>query len=88
MTSSTQRWRKKAPAAAEKRAIAREKALEHCQQGYHSFTATFRPSESVCLICGLVKYCPQCLEEANLHEPYHHAFPRTCATHQKAEVRA
>jgi hypothetical protein len=83
----TPKWKKKALTAAEKRAIEREKALAQCAEGKHNFTATFRLSESVCLTCGLVKYCPQCLQENTLPEPYNHAFPRVCATHQKATVQ-
>ena len=87
---NSQRWTtsKKRPTTAEKRALAREKALEQCEQGYHHTTATFRPGETVCLTCGVVFYCPTCLEERHLLPPLTHAYALPCATHQKARVQA
>jgi len=84
----TTRWKKKQPTAAQKRAVLRERELANCQQGNHNFTKTFKPSESVCLTCGLVVYCALCLEENKLPVPYNHAFLRFCPTHMKAEVKA
>jgi len=89
--SSTQRWtattRKKQPTAAERRATAREQALLNCQQGKHTDTPTFRPGETVCMTCGLVVYCPVCLDVHRLSYPLAHAHPLTCSTHRYAEVQ-
>ena len=82
------RWEKKRPTAAEKRAAAREKALEQCAKGNHTDTPTFRPGETVCTTCGIVNYCPECLQESNLQPPFAHAFPVLCAIHKKVEARA
>jgi len=90
--SSTQRWattiRKKQPTTAERRAAAREQALLDCQQGKHTSTPTFRPGETVCMTCGLVVYCPVCLDVHHLLYPSAHAHPLTCSTHQHAGVQA
>jgi len=88
--SSTKRWattiRKKQPTVAERRATAHEQALLDCQQGKHTSTPTFRPGETVCTTCGLVVYCPVCLDESHLLFPLAHAHPLTCPTHQQAGV--
>lgn len=88
--TTTRRWTtpRKRPTAAEQRAAAREQALEQCAKGHHSSTPTFRPGETVCLVCGLVLYCPDCLNESHLQPPFVHAFPKVCPTHQKAQVQA
>ena len=78
----------KRPTAAEQRAAAREKALEQCAKGQHTNTPTFRPGETVCLTCGMVVYCPDCLQESTLPVPQVHAYPVLCSTHQNAEVKA
>ena len=89
MTSSTQRWTKKRLTAEEQRAIAHAHALAKCATGAHTETPTFRPGETVCLICGRVVYCPDCLSENHVPLPQaHRAFPLACATHQKREVQA
>ncbi len=88
---TTRRWTtttRKRPTAAEQRAAAREKALEQCAKGHHTHTPTFRPGETVCLICGIVFYCPACLHESHLQPPLTHAYAFPCPTHQKAEVQA
>ncbi len=89
--SSTQRWatttRKKQPTTAERRATTREQALLNCQQGMHTSTPTFRAGETVCITCGLVVYCPVCLDENQLSYPTAHAYPLTCSTHQHAEMQ-
>lgn len=82
------RWTKKQPNAAEKRATAREQALEQCKQGQHTATPTFRPEETVCTTCGMVNYCPECLSQYQLPEPLTHAYPVLCSPHKKAEVQA
>ncbi len=64
-----------------------KQALEQCAKGHHSSTPTFRPGETVCLVCGLVLYCPDCLNESHLQPPFVHAFPKVCPTHQKAQVQ-
>jgi len=78
---------KKPLAAAERRAAERKQALLDCQQGRHSATPTFRPGETMCLICGLVVYCPVCLDVHHLFYPTAHAHPLTCVTHQHAGVQ-
>ncbi len=89
MTSSTQRWTKKRPTAAEQRAAAHAQALAKCAKGEHTETPTFRPGETVCLICSRVIYCPKCLQENHLSLPQaQRAFPLTCSTHRKAQVQA
>ncbi len=90
MSSSTQRWattHKKQTTAAERRAAAREQALLDCQQGMHSTTPTFRPGETVCMTCGLVVYCPVCLDVQHLSYPSAHAHPLTCSMHRQAGVQ-
>jgi hypothetical protein len=88
-SSSTQRWTKKRPTAAEQRAAAHAKALAQCAAGEHSETPTFRPGEVVCLICSRVVYCPDCLQENHLPPPQaQRAYPLTCPVHQKAQVQA
>jgi hypothetical protein len=63
---------------------AKTKALDACGQGLHTFTPTFRPSERVCTVCSLVRYCPVCLEVHHLlPPPNRHASPMTCAAHRK-----
>jgi len=89
MSNTQQRWtttRKKQPTAAERRAATREQALLNCQQGKHNATPTFRPGETVCMTCGLVVYCPVCLDENHLVFPLSHAHPLTCPTHQHTGV--
>ncbi len=87
---SRERWTttRKRLTAAEQRATAREKALEQCAKGRHTDTPTFRPGETVCLTCGMVVYCPACLQENHLQAPRVHAYPMLCPTHQKAGVKA
>ncbi len=84
------RWAttRKRPTAAEQRAAAREKALENCLHGSHTATPTFRPGETVCTTCGMVVYCPPCLQENRLQVTQVHAYPVLCSTHQNAEVKA
>jgi len=84
------RWTtiRKRPSAAEQRVAAHEKALEQCAKGQHTDTPTFRPGETVCLTCGMVVYCPSCLQESTLQVPQVHAYPGLCSTHQNAEVKA
>lgn len=70
---------------------ATRRTAEHsaCQRGEHTMTATFRPGETLCLVCGLVLYCPACLTEQHLPAPTNRrAFVTLCAVHQhqKTEV--
>jgi len=76
------------PPTAQKRAAARARALEQCRKGHHTSTPTFRPSETVCTTCGMVVYCPHCLNDNHLHVPLVHCYPMLCPTHTKAEVQA
>lgn len=87
---NTRKWTAMPPrlTAAERRAVAHAKALDQCRQGQHSSTPTFRPSETVCLICGMVVYCPYCLKDSHLLSPQVHAYPMVCPAHQNAEVQA
>jgi len=86
---NTRKWTttRKRPTAAEQRATARAKALEQCKKGNHTTTATFRPGETVCTTCGMVVYCPNCLNDNHLQVPQVHAYPIVCQTHKKAEVQ-
>jgi hypothetical protein len=80
-------WTNKHPTAAGRREAQIQQALAHCEKGDHQTMPTFRPSEKVCLICGLVLYCPTCLLENNL--PVAQAkrvYALTCPTHQSREV--
>ena len=80
---------KKRFSAAERKARQREQALEACQHGRHTLTATFRPGEQMCTVCGLISYCPDCLRECNLPIVVgRRVFPCECPRHrQKAEVK-
>jgi hypothetical protein len=81
------RVRKQAPTAAEPRATALAKALDDCQHGRHSTMPTFRPGEQVCLTCGVVIYCPRCLQANGLRLPQvAHAYALECPTHQQRGV--
>ncbi len=86
---TTRRWQNthKRPTAAEQRVKAREKALENCLHGSHMATPTFRPGETVCTTCGMVLYCPDCLNENHLQPPLVHAYPVICTPHKNAEVQ-
>jgi hypothetical protein len=88
MSTNTRRWTTSRirPTAEQQRAA----ALTQCSKGTHHETATFRPGEVVCLVCGRVVYCPDCLSENHLPLPQaHRAFPLPCSTHQKQqEVQA
>jgi hypothetical protein len=57
---------RKQPRASGQGATRRTQANAHCQQGRHTMSDTFRPGERVCLICGIVLYCPACLQHSNL----------------------
>jgi hypothetical protein len=74
--------------AAQQRTAARAQALAKCAIGEHTETPTFRPGEVVCLVCGRVVYCPDCLSENHLLPPQaQRAFPLTCSMHRKREVQ-
>ncbi len=76
--------------AAERKARAQEQALEDCKHGRHTLKNTFRPQEQVCLVCGLVLYCPECLQESQLPRVQsQRARPLICPKHrQPTEVQA
>jgi len=86
---NTRKWTttRKRPTVVEQRATTRAKALEQCRKGNHTTTATFRPGETVCTTCGMVVYCPTCLNENHLQPPFVHAYPVICQTHKNAEVQ-
>ncbi len=85
---SKRRWAKKRLTAAEQRARAREQALEQCEKGNHTKTPTFRPGEQICTSCGLVVYCPVCLDRQNLQvAAQRRTFPLLCETHRYVEVQ-
>jgi hypothetical protein len=89
--STTRRWAtsRKRLTAEEQRAAAHAQALAQCATGAHTETPTFRPGETVCLICGRVVYCPDCLSENHSPLPQaQRAFPLACPPHQKREVQA
>ena len=52
-----------------------------CRRGHHTWTHTFRPSEELCLLCGLVTYCPVCFDEQHLM-PARRGRPFECEQHQ------
>ncbi len=80
--------RRKPLTVAERRATERAQALFDCRQGRHSATPTFRPGETVCLVCGRVAYCPECLDASHLPYPTAtHAYPLTCLAHQPADAQ-
>jgi hypothetical protein len=69
--------------AAERKARAQEQALDDCKHGRHTLKNTFRPQEQVCLICGLVLYCPDCLKEYQLPRVQsERARPLVCPRHR------
>jgi hypothetical protein len=73
--------------AAERRRQAEARARLQCSRGHHSMTNTFRPNEQVCLVCGLVTYCPACLDRAHLLRPQNeHAYPMECAEHKEVQA--
>ncbi len=86
---NTRKWTttRKRPTAAEQRATTRAKALEQCRKGNHTTTATFRSGETACTTCGMVVYCPTCLNENHLQPPQAYAYPIVCQTHKNAEVQ-
>jgi len=86
---NTRKWTttRKRPTAAEQRATAKAKAQEQCKKGNHTTTATFRPSETVCFVCGMVVYCPNCLNDSHLQPVLVHSYPIICHTHKNAEVQ-
>jgi hypothetical protein len=87
--TSTQRWAKPRPTAEQQRAAAHARALAKCATGTHHETPTFRPGETLCLICGRVVYCPDCLSLNHLPlTQAHRAFPLECPAHRKAQVQA
>jgi hypothetical protein len=91
MSTTSRRWAtpRTRLTAAQQRATAHAQALAKCATGEHNETPTFRPGETVCLVCGRVIYCPDCLSENRLPLPQaHRAFPLLCSIHQKQEVQA
>ncbi len=83
MSLSHQTMRRASLTAEQRRAAAREQALLRCGQGEHQTMPTFRAGEHVCLICGLVLYCPSCL--AIHHLPLAQArrlYALPCPAHQ------
>ena len=80
--------RRKALTAEERRAVERARAFVDCKQGRHHTTPTFRPGETVCLVCGMVVYCPPCLDAYHLPSPTaERAFPLPCLAHQATNVQ-
>lgn len=85
-TTSTRR-----KSANEQNAMRHTQALAECQHGRHRLSNTFRPSEQICLVCGVVFYCPACLRQSHLDPvPNGRAFALECAMHQSTmmEVQA
>ena len=87
------RWnthiRKKKPTLEEQRQQARAAQLEKCKQGQHAHTPTFRPGEQTCTACGIVVYCPLCLQHHHLApSTSQQAYPLVCSEHRKVTVQA
>jgi hypothetical protein len=63
-------------------------AQVNCRMGQHKLTPTFRAGEQVCLSCGAVFYCPECLTVHHLPAPTaHRLYPVACSLHRPAEVQ-
>ena len=63
-------------------------AQVRCAQGWHRMTPTFRPGEQVCTLCGVVTFCPVCLEEQHLPPSRStRAFPSMRLVHQQAQAQ-
>jgi hypothetical protein len=80
---------KKKLTAAERKARERAAADRACQQGRHALTATLRAGEQLCAYCGVIFYCPACLQ-AHHFAPSKSAkaYALECSEHRKAEVQA
>ena len=60
----------------------------NCRMGQHKLTPTFRAGEQVCLSCGAVFYCAECLTVHHLPTPTaHHLYPVPCPLHRVTEVQ-
>lgn len=57
----------------------------NCRMGQHRLTPTFRPGEQVCLNCGAVFYCLECLKINHLPPPTaQRPYPFACPHHRRA----
>lgn len=80
-------WTKKSPTAAQRRTAQMQQALAQCGKGEHQTMPTFRCGEKVCLICGVVLYCPTCLQENSLSvAPGERVYAFPCPIHRHVEV--
>lgn len=80
------RIKKPSVPAAERSKMNHTRALARCDRGEHMISNTFRPGEQVCTICGLVIYCPICLDNAHLSYPQaRQVYPLVCTIHQGKE---
>jgi len=51
--------------------------------GQHKLTPTFRAGEQLCLSCGAVFYCAECLTANHLPAPTaHRLYPVPCSLHR------
>jgi hypothetical protein len=81
------RMSKRKPPVAQQRQRAQAFLLQACQEHRHRTTPTFRPSETLCRVCGAVFYCPACFKEQQLL-PAKNGHPRVCLTHRAREAEA
>lgn len=77
----------KKPTVEQQRQQHKAALLQACKEGRHSKTPTFRPSETVCLGCGVIFYCPGCFKQHEL-TPAKHTHVLWCFTHRQAGVQA
>jgi hypothetical protein len=71
-----------------KRTVRETRRLYHsldCRMGRHRRTPTFRPGEEVCLNCGAVFYCMDCLKLNHLPpSTAQRLYPFPCPHHHRA----
>jgi hypothetical protein len=83
----TKRWQRP-PTAAPQSATRRTYNRVNCRMGQHKLTPTFRAGEQVCLSCGAVFYCSECLTVHHLPAPTaHQLYPVACSLHRVTEVQ-
>jgi hypothetical protein len=83
----TKRWQRP-PTTAPQSATRRTYDRVNCRMGQHKLTATFRAGEQLCLSCGAVFYCAECLTIHHVPAPTaHRLYPVPCSLHRRVEVQ-
>ena len=59
------------------------RAREQCRSGHHRMHTTLTPGEQVCLVCGLLTFCPLCEPRYLQLKPTSRAHVLACATHRQ-----